>query len=103
MELISEYFFFIYSFVCVFILCPLFFPYKGGRTRALRYACKTDQDDFALWITSYHLISWRKPQWWRGVVVITTEQLHSTKPGLRFCTCSNPARSVSEIQDGEDL
>ena len=50
MELISEHFFFIYSFVCVFILRPFFFPYKGGRTRALRYACKTDQDDFADWI-----------------------------------------------------
>ena len=39
----------------------------------------------------------------RGVVVITTAQLHSTKPELRFCTGSNPARGVSEIRDGEDL
>ena len=39
----------------------------------------------------------------RGVVVITTAQLHSTKPGLRFCAGSNPARGVSEIRDGEDL
>ena len=38
-----------------------------------------------------------------GVVVITTVQLHSTKPELRFCTSSNPARGVSEIRDGEDL
>ena len=29
-------------------------------------------------------------------------QLHSTKPELRFCAGSNPAR-VSEICDGEDL
>ena len=28
----------------------------------------------------------------RGVVVITTAQLHSTKPKIRFCTGSNPAR-----------
>ena len=28
---------------------------------------------------------------------------HSTKPELRFCTGSNPACSVSEIRDGEDL
>ena len=28
----------------------------------------------------------------RGVVVITTAQLHSTKPELRFCAGSNPAR-----------
>ena len=39
----------------------------------------------------------------RGVVVITTAQLHSTKPELRFCAGSNPARGVSEIRDGEDL
>ena len=41
--------------------------------------------------------------WCRGVVVITTAQLHSTKPELRFCTGSNPARGVSEIRDGEEL
>ena len=34
-------------------------------------------------------------QWCHDVVVITTAQLHSTKPELRFCTGSNPARSVS--------
>ena len=38
-----------------------------------------------------------------GVVGITTAQLHSTKPELRFCAGSNPARGVSEIRDGEDL
>ena len=41
--------------------------------------------------------------WHRGVVVIITAQLHLTKPELRFCAGSNPARSVSEICDGEDL
>ena len=35
-------------------------------------------------------------------VVITTAQLHSTKPEFRFCAGSNPARDVSEIHDGED-
>ena len=41
---------------------------------------------------------------WRcGVVVITTEQIHSTKPELRFCTGSNHARGVLEIRDGKDL
>ena len=39
----------------------------------------------------------------RGVVVITTTQLHSTKPELRFCVISNPGRGVSEIRYGEDL
>ena len=32
-----------------------------------------------------------------------TAQLHSTKPELRFCAGSNPARGMSEIHDGEDL
>ena len=41
--------------------------------------------------------------WRRGVVVVTTAQLHSTKPELRFCAGSNPAGDVSEIRDGEDL
>ena len=41
--------------------------------------------------------------WHRGVVVITTIQLHSTKPELRFGACSNPARGVSEIRAGENL
>ena len=38
-----------------------------------------------------------------GVVVITTAQLQSTKPKLRFWAGSNPACGVSEIHDGEDL
>ena len=41
--------------------------------------------------------------WRRGVVVISTVQIHSTKLELRFCESSNPARGVSEIGDGEDL
>ena len=39
----------------------------------------------------------------RGVVVITTAQLHSTKPELRFWASSNPARGGLEIRDGEAL
>ena len=35
--------------------------------------------------------------------VITTAQLYSTKPELRFYPGSNPARNVPEIRDGEDL
>ena len=41
--------------------------------------------------------------WCRGVVIITTAQLHSTKPELRFCAGSSPARGMSEIRDGDDL
>ena len=38
-----------------------------------------------------------------SVVVISTVQLHSTKPELRFCASSNPACGLSEIRNGEDL
>ena len=41
--------------------------------------------------------------WRRGVAVITTAQLHTTKPELRLCVGSNPARSASEMCNGEDL
>ena len=55
----------------------------------------------------YSLILFNKPSVifgiFCGVVVITTAQLHSTKPELRFCTGSNPVYSVSEICNGEDL
>ena len=36
-------------------------------------------------------------------MVITTAQLHSTKPELRLCAGLNPARGVSVIGDDEDL
>ena len=43
-------------------------------------------------------IDWAKAcdqrHWRRGVVVITTGQLRSIKPGLRFCAGSNPARGM---------
>ena len=38
-----------------------------------------------------------------GVVVISTVQLHSSKPELRFCAGSYPARGTSEIGNGQDL
>ena len=50
-----------------------------------------------------HYITLPKHLWRRGVVVITTAQLHSIKPELRFCAGSNPARNVSDIRDGDDL
>ena len=39
----------------------------------------------------------------RGVVVMTTAQLHSTKPELRFCAGLNLACGESEICDDEDF
>ena len=45
----------------------------------------------------------KKPSWHRDVVAITTGQLHSTKPELRFCAGLNPACGVSEIHDRGDL
>ena len=41
--------------------------------------------------------------WHYGVVVVTTAQLHSWKPELRFSARWSPARGVSEICDGKDL
>ena len=41
--------------------------------------------------------------WCCGVVVITTTQVHSTKPKLWFCACSNTTCGVSEICSGENL
>ena len=38
-----------------------------------------------------------------GVVVITIQKIHLTKPGLRSCADSNPTRGVSETRDDEDL
>ena len=41
--------------------------------------------------------------WHRGVVVITTAQLHSTKSELRLCAGSNPARDALGICNDENL
>ena len=38
----------------------------------------------------------------RGVVVITTAQLRTTKSELGFCAGSNPARDVLKVCDGEN-
>ena len=73
-----------------------------------------DPNFFDITVERFSLPHWRnnKPQTSfvkrlrkrrRGVVVITTARLHSTKPELRFCAGSNPGVSVSEIRDGEDL
>ena len=39
----------------------------------------------------------------RGEVIVTTTQLNSTKPEVRFRAGSNPACGVTDIRDGEDL
>ena len=41
--------------------------------------------------------------WHRGVVVITTAKLHSTKSELRFCSDWNPAGGVLEICDSDNV
>ena len=46
--------------------------------------------------TTRTLLSNYSQNWCHGVVVITTVQLHSTKPELRFCAGSNPARLVGD-------
>ena len=58
---------------------------------------------------SYKISSKSKPYagavalWCRAVVVITTAQLHSTKPELMFCAGSNLAHGMSEICGDVDL
>ena len=52
--------------------------------------------------TTRTLLSNYSQNWCHGVVVITTAQLHSTKPELRLCTGSNLACNVSEICNCED-
>ena len=37
------------------------------------------------------------------LIIITTAQLHSTKSELRFCASVNPANSVLEAYDEENL
>ena len=69
------------------ITIPL--KYRGVKNRCRRFS------NFAK--------SFNVAPWCRGVVVIITAQLHSTKPELRFCAGSKPARGVSEIRNGEDL
>ena len=56
-----------------------------------------------LWVTTCKCNFLGTFLWRCGVVVITTTQLHSTKPELTFCASSNPAYGVLEIPDGEDL
>ena len=51
----------------------------------------------------YFLLVFQVLLWRRSVVVITTAQLHSTKPEIRFCAGPSPASDVWEICDGEDL
>ena len=52
---------------------------------------------------SYRRNSAVNEKWYRGVVVITTVQLHSKKLKLKLCAGLNPAPGVSEIRDAEDL
>ena len=54
-------------------------------------------------LMALHLVHDHMRRGGRCAVVITIAQLHLTKPELRFCTGSNPARGVSEIRDGEDF
>ena len=51
----------------------------------------------------HHLIPYLKKEPDNIIIHISTAQLHSTKPELRFYTDLNSARGVSEIHDGEDL
>ena len=53
--------------------------------------------------TIFRTLAYLRTKERRGVVVITSAQLNSTKPELGFCAGSNPARGVLAFRDGEDL
>ena len=76
---------------------------KEGKTVQSQPTCNTNHGRFQGTDDLSRFEEIRRIQWRRGVVVVTTAQLHSAKPGLRFCAGSGPARGVSEIRDGEDL
>ena len=61
------------------------------------------RSNFEMHISKLRLKAPFNYNWHRDVMVITTAQLHSTKPELRFCSGSNTAHSMWEIRDGEDL
>ena len=65
-------------------------PQRGGLA--------TDQE-----IGSFTSIIQSHSLWCCGVMVIFTEQLHSTKSELRFCAGTNPAPGTSGIRNGENL
>ena len=71
-------------------------PSKIEDTKNIYYCVKRSVFEVIL-IFIFHAFSSR------GVVVITSTQLHSTKPSLRFCAASNPPRAVSDIRHGDDL
>ena len=54
---------------------------------------------FVCYLVDAELEAWSH----RGVVVITTAQLQSTKPEISFSTGSNPVCGMSKIRDGENL
>ena len=76
--------------------CPTTSIFIQSYQLALNCRCVAINNQLELFINPQK--SWRS-----GVGVITTAQLHSTKPELRFWAGSNPARVVSEIRDGEEL
>ena len=75
-------------------------PLQRRVTDALKYSSRRLSDyrlqchQIITWKFSFHdlIKSLTNHKTSRGVVVITTAQLYSTKPELRFCTGSNPVR-----------
>ena len=104
----------IYTYM-TYIIYILFIWHAQTRPKYVKMICAISKKWIWLWDwifcmceTSIEATDWfiqigSYKQLVHGVVVITTAQLHSTKPELRFCAGSNPARGVSEIRDGEDL
>ena len=79
--------------MCIQIQCKETPGYKLYKT--LKYEIN---DNKKFIVFKCNLSTWR-----RGVVVMTTAQLQSTKAELGLCARSNPACGVLEICDGDDL
>ena len=93
---------FVNKFVLTLKLTPQLLFYQRRFSSVVSFSDESNRawskNEFQEYYISYtifflNILNWRT----------TTAQLHSTKPELRFCAGSNPARGVSEIRDGEDL
>ena len=71
------------------------YPHQIGKHQKAVYHCLYISCD-----TQYHICHTHKIC---CVMVITTAQLHSSKPKIRFCAGLNPARSMSEIGNSDYL
>ena len=81
-----------YQFINLVWLSVDFFSFSWSQSRTQSNFEKSFQNCF--WKSNFSPSSYSEETRWGYLVVITTAQLHSTKPELRSCACSNTARGV---------